>query len=231
MNIQNLQCLFARYGRRKYANTEEEITRRETEEPEVIPPTAETYQSMSVDKRIEYMLQLPEAGPQPLGIYELSGIRYAVTDSRGPSAYHAMSDRVEREHHQRGVSPYVPLPYGPSSVRAFQPSVYRGGERPRFYPGTTIEISAAKSTTASAALGRPPSASPERKPSKEPLHEPQKKGESHRRETDDRHRERRGESTRRRTPSPRRRRTSTPVCPPKERDRASSRHGRHDPSR
>ena len=203
----------------------------ETEELEVIPPTAETYHSMSVDNRIDYMLQLPETGPQPMGIYELSGIRYAVTDSRGPSAHHAMPERAEREHRQRGVSPYVPLPYIPSSVRALQPSMHGGSGRPRYYPGTTIEISTAKSTTASAALGRPPSASPERKPSKESLHEPQKKGESHRREADDRHRERRGESTRRRTPSPRRRRTSTPVCPSKERDRAPTRHGRHDPSR
>ena len=190
------------------------------------PRSTPLYSSAASDVYKRQMLQLPEAVPQPPGIYELSGIKYAVTDSRGPSAYHAMPERVEREHRQRGVSPYIP-----SSVRAFQPAVHGGSGRPRYYPGPTIEISTAKSTAASAALGRPSSASPERKPSKESLREPQKKGESHRRETDDRHRERRGESTRRRTPSPRRRRTSTPVCPLKERDRAPTRHGRHDPSR
>ena len=200
------------------------------EETEVIPPTAETCQRMSVDRRIEYMLQLPGTCPQPSEIYEPSGIRHAVTDSRGPSAYHDMPARVERERGQREVSPYVPLPYGPLYMEAYQPTVRRGDERPHFYPGTTVKITAAKSTTASAALGRPPSASPERKPSKESLREPERK-ESHRRETDTRRRQRRGESPRHRTPPPRGRRTSTPVRPSEDRDRASSRHDRRDPSR
>ena len=169
------------------------------------------------------MLQLPEAGPQ------LTGITYSVTDSRKQLVCHDLPARMEHRQNRREVSPRFPSLRGPQFMEAYQPSACHSDGQPHFYPGTTVKITAARSTTASAALGRPPSASPERNPSKESLREPEK--ESHRRETVTRRHERRGESTRHRTPPPRGRRTSTPVRPSEERDRASSRRDRNDPSR